>query len=131
MVRLHVAWGDVKIRHNPNLKPVAKFPSCHLWWKDKLNLKLKNHLQVLECLKLCTWFEASQEVQWQQSSRNFWVRPVMSLVHQPRKFPKLWYDQLEIKMMRFFATLKNLLEKKEKKIGRLFSFACLIFLESK
>jgi len=33
--------------------------------------------------------------------------------------------------MRFFATFKSLLERKETKIGRLFSFACLIFLESK
>jgi hypothetical protein len=51
----------------------------------------------------------------------------MSLVHQPRKFPKLWYDQLEIKMMRFFATFKNLLDEKEKKIGGLLSFACLSY----
>jgi hypothetical protein len=129
MVRLHVAWGGVEIWHNPNLKPLAKFH--HLWWKDKLKLELKNHLQLLECLKLCTWFEASQEVQWQQSSRDFWVRTVLSLVHQPRKFPKLWCDQPEIKRMRFFATFKSLLERKETKIGSFFSFACLIFLESK
>ncbi len=29
--------------------------------------------------------------------------------------------------MTFFATFKNILEKKKRKIGKLFSFACLIF----